>query len=77
MIKGPNMTDCCLTPASRPGVARTIWRLIGNWRARSNSARTLDPAALSDYMQRDLGFRDGHSRPAPDLPPPAFPAVWR
>jgi len=63
MIKGPNMTDCCLSPPSHTGVGRTIWRLIGNWRARSNSARTIDPAALSDHMQRDLGFRDGRSLP--------------
>jgi hypothetical protein len=57
------MADIRLPALPRTGVARAIRRLIGQWRAHSKRARTIDPGALSDYLQRDLGFRDGRSRP--------------
>ncbi len=58
------MADVCLPALPRTAVARAIRRLIGHWRARSTRAPTIDPGALSDHMQRDLGFRDGRSTPA-------------
>jgi hypothetical protein len=61
----------------RTGLARAIRRLIGKWRAHSKRARTIDPDALSDYMQRDLGFRDGRSRPAPIARAAADRSAWR
>ena len=70
------MTDCCLSPPSHTGMARTIWRLIRDWRTRPSIAPTIDPDALSDYMQRDLGFRDGRSRPTRGSLV-AFPTFWR
>jgi hypothetical protein len=59
------------------GVARVISQLIGKWRGRSNRAWMIDPAALSDYMQRDLGFRDGHATPASIARAAADRAAWR
>ena len=71
------MADVSLAALPQTGVARVIGRLIGQWRDRSHRARTLDPAALSDHMQRDLGFRDGRSQPAPVARPVAELSAWR
>ena len=57
------MAETYLPAVPQTGVARLISRLIGQWRARPNSSTKIDPAALSDHMQRDLGFRDGRSKP--------------
>jgi hypothetical protein len=65
LIKGPTMAEVCLPTVPRTSAARVIGRLIGKWRARLSSARTIDPGALSDHMQRDLGFRDGRSKLTP------------
>ena len=71
------MADVSLPALRRSGVARVIGQLIGQWRGRSNGARAIDPAALSDHMQRDLGFRDGRSTPARVDGPAADPMAWR
>ncbi|MGA2492304.1 MAG: hypothetical protein ABSF67_05065 [Roseiarcus sp.] len=71
------MADVSLPALQGAGIARLISRLIEQWRVRSHSARAIDPAALSDHMQRDLGFRDGRSRPAPVAPPAADLSAWR
>jgi hypothetical protein len=71
------VADVSLPALRRSGVARVIGELIGQWRGRSNSARTIDPDALSDHMQRDLGFRDGRSRPTPFERPGADLPAWR
>ena len=71
------MADVSLAALPQTGVARVIGRLIGQWRRRSHSARTIDPAALSDHMQRDLGFRDGRSRPTPFERSDADWSAWR
>ena len=59
------MAEICLPTVRRNGAARVIGQWIGQWRGRSTSARTIDPSALSDHMQRDLGFRDGRSKLTP------------
>jgi len=71
------MTDVCLPARPRTGVTGAISRWMGKWRPRSGSGRMIDPAALSDHRQRDLGFRDGRSRPARVPPPAADPLAWR
>jgi len=71
------MADVCLAAPPQSGAARTFGRLIGQWRGRSQSARTIDPAALSDHMQRDLGFRDGRSTPASIARAVADRSAWR
>ena len=71
------MADVSLPALRRSGVARVIGQLMGQWRGRSNGAETIDPAAPSDHMQRDLGFRDGRSRPTPFERSDADWAAWR
>ena len=72
------MAEICLPAVPRTGLARRlIGTLIGKWRGDLPSARTIDPGALSDHMQRDLGFRDGRSRPAPFAPSAADWSTWR
>jgi len=71
------MADICLPAARRNGAARVIGQWIGQWRGRSTSARTIDPAALSDHLQRDLGFRDGRATPRRDAHMAADPLAWR
>jgi len=70
------MADICLPTARRNGVARVIGQWIGQWRGRSTSARTIEPHALSDHMQRDLGFRDGRSTPACHTKTMTDPLAW-
>ena len=70
------MADVSLPALRQSGAARVIGQWIGQWRGRSASARTIDPGALSDHMQRDLGFRDGRSRPTRGSLM-AFPTFWR
>jgi hypothetical protein len=77
LIKGPKMADVCIPAFPRAGVARAISRLIGIWRAFSAGARTIDPDALSDHLQRDLGFRDGRSTSATIARATADRARWR
>jgi hypothetical protein len=76
LIKGPQMGDVCFPALPRSGVARVIARLIG-WLAFFSGARTIDPDALSDHMQRDLGFRDGRSTPTPIARATADWVRWR
>jgi len=70
------MADVSLPALRQSGAARVIGQWIGQWRGRSASARTIDPGALSDHMQRDLGFRDGRSRPTAARTS-ADPLAWR
>lgn len=70
------MGDVCLPALPRTGVARVIARLIG-WLAFSSGARAIDPDALSDHLQRDLGFRDGRSTPASIARAAAARSAWR
>jgi hypothetical protein len=71
------MADVSLPTARRGGAARVIGQWIGQWRGRSTSAQTIDPSALSDHLQRDLGFRDGRSTPTRDADMAADPLAWR
>jgi hypothetical protein len=71
------MTDVCLPAIPRTGVTAVIGRWMRKWRPRAASGRTIDPGALSDHMQRDLGFRDGRSTPARVDGPAADPMAWR
>ena len=70
------MADVSLPTVRRSGPARVIGQWIGQWRGRSTSARTIDPSALSDHLQRDLGFRDGRSRPTVEARRADF-STWR
>jgi hypothetical protein len=71
------MAEICLPTVRRNGAARVIGQWIGQWRGRSTSARTIDPSALSDHMQRDLGFRDGCATAKRDADAVVDPLAWR
>jgi len=60
------MADVSLRALPQKGFARVFARLIGLTRARLTGPAAIDPDALSDHMQRDLGFRDGRSNPTPN-----------
>ncbi len=71
------MTDIHLAALPRTGAAGAIWRLIGKWRAGAKRPRMIDPDALTDHLQRDLGFRDGRSTPASIARAAADRPAWR
>lgn len=61
MVKGMHMVDVSLPALPNSGLAQALAKLVGVITGRPTRSAAIDPDALSDHLQRDLGFRDGRA----------------
>jgi len=58
------MVDLSLPALPKRNLAQALAELVGMIRRRPTRFEAIDPDALSNHLQRDLGFRDGRATPA-------------